>query len=200
MIVAGIEYDDADAELFPDGSVHDATLTRDTVIQGVPCAGGRSVVYFPSGRLKLCWLSAASTIAGVPCAAGVIVFFYEDGRVLNASLGTEHRIGGRTFPAKTRVTFDEDSTLLEFDERLERDTVLDGLPCAADFPVWRYANGRLSYIVLSAPFAVGGHNYPRGTQLFFEEDGRVINTYTVDLDSGRRYKVRVFGVYEGPIG
>jgi hypothetical protein len=199
MIVGGIEYDDADAELFPDGSVHDATLTRDTTIQGVPCAGGNSVVYFPSGRLKLCRLSAASTIAGVPCAAAVIVFFYEDGRVLNASLAAEHQIEGRSFPAGTRVTFDEDGTLLEYDERLERDTVLDGLPCAAAVPVWRYANGRLSVVVLSAACEVNGHSYPRGTQLFFEEDGSVINTYMVDLDSGRRYKVRVFGVYEAAV-
>lgn len=199
MIVAGIEYDDADAELFPDGSVHDATLTRDTIIQGVPCAGGHSVVFYPSGRLKLCRLSVASTIAGVPCAAGVIVFLYEDGRVLNASLGTEHRINGRTFPARTRVTFDEDGTLLEYEERLDRDAALDGLPCAAAVPIWRYANGRLSMVVLSAPCAVGGQIYPQGTRLFFEEDGSVINSYTVDLDSGRRYRVRVFGVYEGPI-
>jgi hypothetical protein len=195
MIVGGIEYDEEDAELFPDGSVHDATLTHDTLIKGVLCAGGRSVVYFPSGRLKLCWLSVAVTIGGVPCAAK-IVYFHENGRILNASLAADHRVNGRVLPVETRVTFDEKGELLEYNERLAHDTVLDGLPCAADVPIWRYADGRLSVVVLSAACEVNGCSYSRGTQLFFDVDGNVIRSCTVDLDSGCRYMHRVFGVYE----
>jgi hypothetical protein len=192
MIVAGIEYEGADIELFPDGSVHDATLLRDTTIQGVPCAGGHSIVYFPSGRLRLAWLSTATTIAGVPCAGGRIVYFQENGYVLNASLASEH-LG---LPPGTSVTFDETGAVLEHSETLIEDAVIDGLPCAADFPIWRYASGRLSLVVLSTAHAAGGVDYPRGAQLFFDEDGGVIASIRVDLDSGRRYKHRVFGVYE----
>ena len=61
MVVSGVEYLDEDAELYPDGSVHDATLARDVTIQGLPCAGGRSAVFFPSGRLRLAWLARAKT-------------------------------------------------------------------------------------------------------------------------------------------
>lgn len=192
MIVAGIEYEDADAELFPDGSVHDATLLRDTTIQGVPCAGGHGIVYFPSGQLRLAWLSTAITLVGVPCVGGRIVYFHENGRVLNAELVSEH-LG---LPPGTSVTFDEAGEVLEHSETLAEDTVIDGLPCAAEFPIWRYAGGRLSLVVLSTAHAVDGANYPRGAQLFFDEDGAVIASIRVDLDSGRRYKHRVFGVYE----
>src|SRR5262249_46263209 len=117
-------------------------------------------------------------------------------RVLNADLATDYRISERLLPARTRVTLDEHGNLLEYDERLERDTVLDGLPGAADVPIWRYADGQLSMIVLAAPCEVGGRSYPRGTQLFFDEFRDVIKSYTVDLDSGHRYQHRVFGVHE----
>ena len=196
MIVAGIEYEDEDAERFPDGSVHDATLKHDAAIQGVPCAGGRSVVFYPSGRLKLAWLSAASTVAGVRCAGGRYTFFHENGRVLNASLAAAHA----GLPARTSATFDEHGDLLEHSEALAADALVEGVPCAAACPVWRYASGRLSLAVLSAPHAVGGAEYPRGTQLSFGEDGGVIGSVRVDLDSGQRYKHRAFGVYEPPVG
>ena len=72
MVVSGVEYLDEDAELFPDGSIHDATLVRDTDIQELPCAGGRSVVFFPSGRLRLAWLSRPVAIGGVACAPSIV--------------------------------------------------------------------------------------------------------------------------------
>src|SRR5438105_1087788 len=98
MNFAGIEYEDEDCELFPDGSVHDATLLRDTLIQGLPCAGGQSVVFYPSGHIKLTWLSSPVIVRGIPCAAGLVTYFHENGRVLNATLATGSRIGDVTLP------------------------------------------------------------------------------------------------------
>src|SRR4051812_6000937 len=102
MMAHGIEYLDEDAEFFPDGSVHDATLARNAVIQGLRCTGGRSVVFYPSGRLKIAWLSVATTIAGVPCAAAVVLYLHENGQPLNTTLATEHRFGELVLPARTR--------------------------------------------------------------------------------------------------
>lgn len=194
MIANGIEYDDADLELFADGSVHDATLTRDAHIQGVPCAGGRSVVFWPSGRLKIAWLSEATALGKVPCAAGV-TFFHDNGCVLNARLATECR----ELPAGTRCTFDDTGELLEYDTRLATDERVNGVPCASAFRVWRYASGALSRFVLSEPHTFGGRTFDRGSELTLDEAGAVIEHAVADLDSGRQYMQRVFGAHEADI-
>jgi hypothetical protein len=197
MVVNGIEYLDEDTELFPDGSIHDATLARDTDIQGLPCAGGRGVVFFPSGRLQLAWLARPVGIGGVPCAPG-IVYLHESGALLNAALTTAHELAGVLVPARARVTLDDDGRLLEHSRQLEADQPIGGLPCSAEFHVWVYPDGRPSVVVLASPSVVGGQEVPRGAQLFLDEGGEVIDWQQVDLDSGRRYKQRVFGVHEAP--
>jgi hypothetical protein len=197
MVAGGVEYLDEDAELFPDGSVHDATLARDTLIQGVPCAGGRSVVYFPGGRLRLAWLSRPATIGAVACAPG-IVYLHENGGLLNATLAAPHEFAGVTVPAGERVTLGEQGWLLEHSRRLSADQPVGGLPCSAEFHVWVYPGGRPSVVVLAAASPIGGREYPRGAELFLDEDGQVLDSRVVDLYSGRRYQQRVFGVYETP--
>jgi hypothetical protein len=196
MNVAGIDYEDDDCELFPNGSVHDATLLHDAVIQGLHCAGGRSVVFYPSGRIKIAWLSAPLIVHGIPCAAGVVTYFHENGRVLNARLPMGSRIGETELPGGTRVTLDDAGLLLEYSEQLERDAVLGGLPCDADIEIWRYPDGRPSLVVLASAFALGGQVYPRGTELHLSPDGEVVHSVALNLEPGRRYKQRVFGVYE----
>jgi hypothetical protein len=197
MVAGGVEYLDEDAELFPDGSVHDATLARDTEIQGVPCASGRSVVYFPSGRLRLAWLSRPATIGAVTCAPG-IVYLHENGRLLNARLAAPQEFAGVAVRAGERVTLDEEGQLLELSLRLSADQPVGGLPCSAEFHVWLYPGGRPSVVVLAVPSLIGGREFPRGAELFLDEDGQVLDCRVVDLDTGRRYQQRVFGVYEAP--
>lgn len=197
MVVSGIEYLDEGAELFPDGSIHGATLVRDTDIQGLPCAGGCDVVFFPGGRLRLARLSRPVVIAGVACAPG-IVYFHESGALLNATLAAAHEFAGVPVPASARVTLDEAGGLLEHSQRLEADQLVGGLPCSAEFHAWVYPDGRPSLVVLASPSVIGGREYPRGAELFLDEGGQVLDWRQVDLDAGRRYKQRVFGVYEAP--
>ena len=195
MIHNGIEYLDEDAETFPDGSVHDATLAHDSDIQGLPCAGGHSVVLFPNGSLRLAWLSRTTTVGGVCCASG-IVYLCENGTIFNATLATSLNFADVTLPAGTRVTLDEEGRLLEYSRQLPADQIIDGLPCAAEFNIWLYPSGRLSRAVLASSSVVDQQEFTRGTELFLGEDGEVIQSYCVDLDSGERYKQRIFGVYE----
>ena len=197
MFVDGVEYLDEDAELFPNGSVHDATLARDTDVQGLPCAGGRSVVYFPSGRLRLAWLSRPVSIGGVPCAAGII-YLHESGRLLNATLSATHIFAEGSVPVGERVTLDEHGRLLEHSQRLLMDQPVGGLPCSAQFRVWLYPGGRPSVVVLAEQSVLSGRAYPRGAELFLDEDLQILDWQMADLDSGRRYKDRVFGVREAP--
>ncbi len=197
MLVGGLEYLDEDAELFPDGSVHDATLARNAYIQGLPCAGDRSVVYFPSGRLRLAWLSRPAVIDEVACAMG-IVYLHENGRLLNAMLSAGHEFHGVVVPPHERVTLNDEGGLLERSQRLATDQSVGGLPCSAEFSVWLYPCGQPSMAVLAAPALVGEREYPRGAVLFLDEDGSVRDFHVLDLDLGRRYKQRVFGVYAAP--
>ena len=148
MIQDGIEYLDEDAETFPDGSVYDAVLARDSHIHGLPCAGRHCVVYFPSGRLRLAWLSRQAFVGTVCCAPG-IVYLHENGALLNASLAGGLTFGGVTIPAGARVTLDQSGRLLEYSRQLSADQRIGGFPCAAEFDVWLYPTGRLSLVVLS---------------------------------------------------
>ena len=197
MIVNGVEYLDEDAELFPDGSVHDAVLARDTELQGLPCAGGRAVVFFPGGRLRLARLSRPAVIVSVPCAAEII-YLHENSGLLNATLSEPHTFDGVSVATGERVTLDESGRLLEHSRRLGEDQSVGPFFCAADYRVWLYPNGRPSVVALAAACQVDGREYPRGTELFLEEDRRVLDTRPVALDSGQRYKQRVFGAYEAP--
>lgn len=197
MFAGGVEYLDEDAELFPDGSVHDATLARDTEIQGLPCAGGHSVVYFPSGRVRLAWLSHQTGIGGVSCAPG-IVYMHENGRLLNAELAAPHEFTGIVVPAGERFTLGEEGELLEHSRRLAVDQPIGGLLCSAEFHVWLYPCGQPSLVVLAESSWIGDREYPRGSELFLDDTGQVLDFGVADLDSGWQYKQRVFGLYEAP--
>lgn len=197
MIVGGIEYLDEDAELFPDGSVHDATLARDVTIQGLPCAGGRSAVFFPGGRLRLAWLAHAADVGPVRCGAGVI-YLHPDGSVLNAEVAEQQTFGDVVVPAGERVTLDDAGRLLELSKSLASDERVGGLFCAAAFRVWLYASGRPSVVVLACAAMVGQTMYPRGTELFLTEGGAVLYCDAVELNTGEQHKQRVFGVFEAP--
>jgi hypothetical protein len=197
MVVAGIEYLDEDAELYPDGSVHDATLARDVTIQGLPCAGGRRAVFFPGGRLRLAWLARAADVGPVRCGVGII-YLHPNGSVLNAEVAEQHTLGDVVVPAGERATLDDAGRLVEHSKSLTSEERVGGLICAAAFRVWLYASGRPSVVVLGRAATVGGTTYPRGAELFLNEGGSVLRWYAVDLDSGQRYKQRVFGVFEAP--
>ncbi|WP_293332625.1 hypothetical protein [Microcoleus sp. CAWBG58] len=196
MIVNGIEFLDEDAEFFPNGSVHDATLASDAVIQCIPCLGDRSAVFFPSGRLKLCWLSQTTVLDGIPCPGDRIVYLHENGGLLNASLASDVEIDGVLYQSDSRLTFDKTGKLLEYSHEIDADRIIEGFPCTSHFVVWRYAGGKPSVILLSAPHTINGQEYPRGAEVYLSEDGEVIDWYLVDLDSGNRYKQRSYGVFE----
>lgn len=196
MIVNGIEFLEEDAEFFPDGSVRDATLARNTTIQDIPCMGDRSAVFFPSGNLKLFWLSQTTVLDGIPCPEDRIVYLHENGRLWNASLASDVQIDGALYPSGSRLTFDETGELLEYSQKLDADKIIEGFPCSSLFDVWRYAGGKPSVIVLSAPHSIGGQEYPRGAEVYLDEGGEVIDWHLVDIDSGNRYKQRVYGVFE----
>ena len=118
---------------------------------------------------------------------------------MNALLALPHEFSKVPVPAGERVTLDRDGQLLEYSRQLATDQVVGRLHCSAERRIWLYPSGHPSSVVLAAPSLIGGQEYARGSELFLEEDGDVLEFNVVDLDSGRKYKQRVFGVYEAPI-
>jgi hypothetical protein len=196
MRFGDIEFVDEGAEFFPNGSPHDVQLVRDIVIQGLPCAGGRSVVFFPNGRLKLAWLTQPTNTGGIPCGAG-IVYLHENGAAANTVLTEAHGFQGVRIAKGARVRLDEDGRLMEYSTHLPSDCLVAGLPCAAARDVWLYPNGRPSFLVLAKSATIDGRIYPRGSELSLNEDGAVLDSAVMDLDGGP-YKQRLFGAYELP--
>ncbi len=86
--------------------------------------------------------------------------------------------------------------MLEYSQQLEVDRSSSGFPCSSQFVVWRYAGGKPSVIVLSAPHMIDGQEYPRGAEVSLSKDGEVIDWQLVNLDSGQCYKQRIYGVFE----
>lgn len=196
MIVNGLDILSEDVDFFQNGSLHEAVISRDTLVREIPCLGNREVVFFPSGKLKLCWLSKNTTLNGIPCLGRSIIYFHENGQLLNASLACNHQIEETFYPCDSRLTFDEVGKLLEYSQQFNDDQTINGFPCSSQFVVWRYANGKPSVIVLSSPVIIDGLEYSRGTRIFLNKNGEVFKWQRVDLDSGKRYKQRIFGAIE----
>jgi hypothetical protein len=133
----------------------------------------------------------------VSCALG-IVYLHENGRLLNAELAAPHEFTGIVVPAGERVTLGEEGELLEQSRRLAVDQPIGGLLCSAEFRVWLYPCGQPSSVVLAESSWIGDREYPRGSELFLDNTGQVLDFWVVDLDSGRQYAQRVFGLYEAP--
>ena len=127
-----------------------------------------------------------------------ILYLHENGRLLNGTLAAPQEFGGVPVRAGDRVTLDEEGQLLEHSLRLSEDQLVGSLPCSAKFLVWLYPGGGPSVVVLAAPSLIAGREFPRGAELFLDEDGQVLDFRVVDLDTGRRFMHRVFGVYEAP--
>jgi hypothetical protein len=195
IIYDGVEYLADEAETFEDGSIHDATLFCNTNIQGLPCASGHSVVFYRSGRLKLAWLSTQSYIDNILCEA-TIVYLHENGELLNASLAASTKFDAITLPVGTRVTLNEHGDLIEYSRQLQSDEIINGINCSGNFNVWLYPSGRLSTAILASRLVIGSKEYNRGTELFLDESGSVIESNIMDIDFGVRYKQRIFGRFE----
>lgn len=192
MIVASIEYFDKDLELYPDGSVHDATLALDVSIQGLPCAGERSVVYYRDGRLRLAWLRWPTIINDVGCRAE-IVYLHPNGRPANVSLLGDHRFDGVVVSDRKRVTLDAAGGLIEYSSSVEKDRHVHGLPCARGYDLWRYADESPSSVVLAASADIASTTYSRGDHLTLSRHGKVLDVEHYDLDGELQYKQPVFG-------
>ena len=104
-------------QLLEDGQPQYAMMVRNTLVNGLPCAGGgplgpgegATTELYPSGKLKGCFLTQNQIVQGVPCARGGIHYamtgndvpieFYESGKLKSCLLTADHNSqhSGNTF-------------------------------------------------------------------------------------------------------
>jgi hypothetical protein len=73
--------------------------------------------FHPNGQLRLCWLSRDEVIQGVPCSRATFLGeffgrkyatteFHEDGALASCLASTSAAVGGRSYAAGERVNLD----------------------------------------------------------------------------------------------
>ena len=154
-------------------------LKEDATIGGRPCKRGW-VHVMPNGVPVGFTASRSIDLGRLRIPADTWVFHNKDGVVTVCAFpgDTEvqgHLCRGSGGPKGIQAAFYPDGALKEF--FLRDDTRIDGVPCKAGIlneSIKLHENGRLMGCVLGADYLSGGRTYPRGTQLRFDPDGRVI--------------------------
>ena len=154
-------------------------LKEDATIGGRPCKRGW-VHVMPNGVPVGFTASMSIDLGRLRIPADTWVFQNKDGVVTVCAFpgDTEvqgHLCRGSGGPKGIQAAFYPDGALKEF--FLRDDTRIDGVPCKAGIlneSIKLHENGRLMGCVLGADYLSGGRTYPRGTQLRFDPDGRVI--------------------------
>jgi|GEM_PF-1839249 len=117
---------DWDGKIIPEGSTVflDTTgtidhfwLSKNTIIDGVPCDGGWGKIttsFHPNGKLKWVFLYVDAEIQGIPCRHGMFspVTFHKNGTLKGCTSIKETSINGITYPVFTVLEFDDDGELV----------------------------------------------------------------------------------------
>jgi hypothetical protein len=162
-------------------------LIRDTVVDGVPCAGtGRlTAEFFASGRLLECPLSRDVTLFSQAFPRGSWVLFHDDGTLNGAWLSENSWLSGHLCRGegykKWSVRFHPSGALrLCF---LPVTTVIEGVPCR-DGTFWGeirggqktavhfHANGKLARCQAARAFSLDGVRYPAWALVERDSTGR----------------------------
>jgi hypothetical protein len=169
-----------------DGRVADVTLGEDQEVDGLPCSAGTYMSFYPNQRVRGTSLATDHDVAGIPCAAVREVSFHKSGRLRVATLAEDHVLNGRRFPRGTWILFDAKGRLVRVS--LAEDCEIDSVPAKSKELVEFYENGRMQRVMLARSHSVLGQTYPKGTRLYFDEDGRLTYAqpgFTSTSDSAR---------------
>jgi hypothetical protein len=185
-------------EFHRSGLLASGTLACDAAVRGLPARTGSPLGFYDDGSARFLVLARARRVHGFPAAAGSL-FLHPDGSVANALTASTTVFDGVELAAGTRLTASTDGRLLEFWQRLQVDTELQGVPCSARFPVWRWRDGTLSCLHLARPCVLEGRRLPWETEVLLERDGTLRATRRRRYPRGGTAPWRVFGADESPL-
>jgi len=130
-------------ELSEERNVHAWFFPNDTIIQDIPCQGGKigsvSIPTFVStnGRLLECYSSSNVTIQDIPCRNSKFSFmsrtpfhktspiiFRENGNLRRCTLSRDAEIDGQSISAGSEINISEDGEVMIHDDSWQRRTIL----------------------------------------------------------------------------
>lgn len=94
--------------LGPEGAIQGSVIRfeNERILLGIPCTG--SAGFSVSGALELTRLARDTVIDGVPCQGGKVITFHPNGKLKSATLAKAHALRGALFPRETHVSWGED--------------------------------------------------------------------------------------------
>lgn len=174
VVIGGRDSDGSTANRIPKGEVVET--------QGIPATG--IIERYSDGTLKLCTLAREDTISGQPLASGTVVAFEPDSTMKWCFLQQPTEIQGHLCKGSGHnfMTGFYPSGQLRL-AWLDRDEVIDGIPCAAfrfmsnifggGDGTHFHANGRLAETTLSKDFEIDGQLFKKGTVVRFDSLGNL---------------------------
>ncbi|MDH5657496.1 MAG: hypothetical protein OEZ34_16400, partial [Spirochaetia bacterium] len=99
--------------LHPDGSLKEAELSRDIIINGIPAAEGGDIFLNKSGKLRYTLLSKNFIIQGIPCAGQKPVYFYDGGELSGCDLSEVFTKNEIVFKPDSSASFYSDGSIWE---------------------------------------------------------------------------------------
>jgi hypothetical protein len=140
------------------------TLSRDTVVSGLPCAARFPVQASREGRVLAAMLSAEWEIDGVRCDARTLIALREgDGTLFRYTPAEPIVVRGFSCAAHRPVDLPADPQG-PFWASLASDQIVDDIPCAANATVQITAQGQLTSGTLARDATVDGVALPAGTR------------------------------------
>jgi hypothetical protein len=110
-------------------------------------------------------------IQGILCKKGQ-VFYYPSGKLEYATLAKTQQIQGIDCLGNEPVRLYESGRISS--SVLSHAQVIRGIPCAGNCSVWMHESGPLAFAVLSKDCEIFANKFVRGTQIHFDESGKIL--------------------------
>lgn len=158
-----IFYETNPVEFLNDGTLRSLGLSKNVVIQDIPCYGdrkNRSVIFYNNGKLRHCRLAENKIIQDYPCYGGEKnspIWFLHTGEILSFILSKDFEINGQLYPEGTQIIFDTNRNV----------HCLSGHLKLLQF----HENGNISRVITKDEVEVNNILFPGYSMMWFNKTG-----------------------------
>lgn len=188
QVISGVPCQKGLVHFHPNGTLAQATLSRDHVERGVSLARGTMVSWNEDGTLGV-QLAEPQIFGAHQIPTGASLRLDEAGQLTSWSrrIAIEDQVHGIPCQAGSVITCFADGR----PERvtLSKNHVVDGIPCMGGTDVELHSTGRIAVAMLGESMDLLGVHFGAGTELVFRPDGSLSVAQLVeDMDiAGRAY-------------
>jgi len=151
------------------------TTLRTAFEPAIACAAGH-LVLADTGELQSCTLEATTVLGGVACRGGESVVFHKDGSLWSATTDQPLEAAGVNYESGTDLRWFSTSSPSGASlsgGRLDEARILAGIPIRYDFLV--HPSGALAEFRLSEEHSIGGHSFPARSLIRLRRNGRLFS-------------------------